>query len=76
MAKLAIHPVGLAVVIFGLLCWVIALGGLGAATYGCQSTNSYEYCGKTYQVIGWASTKAAEHALHMLLGCPHWCHPE
>ena len=50
MPKLAIHPVGLAVTIFGLLVWIIALGGVGAATSGCQSSNSYEFCAKTYQV--------------------------
>lgn len=50
MAKLAIHPVGLVVIIFGMLVWIIALGGVGAATYSCQKANSYEYCAKAYQV--------------------------
>lgn len=50
MTKLAIHPVGLAVTIFGLLVWIIALGGVGAATYSCQKVNSYEFCAKNYQV--------------------------
>lgn len=50
MAKLAVHPLALAFNIFGLLVWVIALGGTGGATYSCQTTNSYEYCAKTYQV--------------------------
>lgn len=49
MGKLQIHPGGLALVIFGFLCFSIALGGLGAATYACQTTNSYEFCAKTYQ---------------------------
>eukprot|EP00879_Flechtneria_rotunda_P008643 GHRR01009056.1.p1 GENE.GHRR01009056.1~~GHRR01009056.1.p1 ORF type:complete len:169 (+),score=45.54 GHRR01009056.1:161-667(+) len=53
MARLQIHPAGLAVVIFGLLVFVIALGGLAAATYGCQATNSYEFCAKTYQWEWW-----------------------
>jgi hypothetical protein len=50
MAKLAVHPLALAFNIFGLLVWVIALGGTAGATYSCQTTNSYEYCAKTYQV--------------------------
>ena len=29
MARLQIHPVGLLLVIFGLLSWVITLGGVG-----------------------------------------------
>ncbi|WIA11053.1 hypothetical protein OEZ85_011205 [Tetradesmus obliquus] len=53
MAKLAVHPLALAFNIFGLLVWVIALGGTGGATYSCQTTNSYEYCAKTYQWEWW-----------------------
>lgn len=49
MAKLQIHPVGLAVVIFGFLTWVIALGGTGAASYQCQKTNNYAQCALEYQ---------------------------
>ncbi|KAF8068254.1 hypothetical protein HT031_001941 [Scenedesmus sp. PABB004] len=48
MARLQIHPIGLAVVLFGLLSWTLALGGIGAATYGCQRANTYEFCAKTY----------------------------
>jgi hypothetical protein len=49
MAKLQVHPLGLGVVIFGLLVWIIALGGLGASTYKCQQQESYTVCAKQYQ---------------------------
>jgi hypothetical protein len=49
MAKLQIHPVGLGVIIFAFLVWIIALGGCGAATYACQRTNEYTFCAKEYQ---------------------------
>lgn len=74
MAKLAIHPIGLAVTVFGLLAWIIGLGGIGAATYGCQKTNSYEFCAKTYQV----GPQQARRAVHgpqcsTRLDCKHHC---
>lgn len=49
MAKLQVHPLALVVVVFGLLVWVIALGGLGAATYKCQQQEGYAVCAKQYQ---------------------------
>lgn len=66
MAKLAVHPLALAFNIFGLLVWVIALGGTAGATYSCQTTNSYEYCAKTYQVCTrpWGSISSS--------WCPVW----
>lgn len=32
MARLHIHPVGLGLIFFGLLSWVVALGGLGVGS--------------------------------------------
>lgn len=49
MAKLQVHPLALAAVVFGLLVWIIALGGLGAATYKCQQQEGYALCAKQYQ---------------------------
>jgi len=49
MARLQIHPLGLFIVVFGLLAWVIALGGAGAASYNCQKSNSYAQCALEYQ---------------------------
>ncbi|KIZ07467.1 hypothetical protein MNEG_0477 [Monoraphidium neglectum] len=54
MARLQIHPVGLAVVIFGLLSWIVTLAGVGAASYQCQTTQSYELCAKDYQWEWWS----------------------
>lgn len=49
MARLQVHPIALGVVIFGLLVWLIALGGLGAASFQCQKQEGYALCAKTYQ---------------------------
>lgn len=54
MARLQIHPLGLFIVIFGLLAWVIALGGAGAASYNCQKSNSYAQCALEYQWEWWS----------------------
>lgn len=35
--KLHIHPIGLGLIIFGMLSWVIALGGLSATTQFCRT---------------------------------------
>lgn len=37
MARLHIHPVGLGLIFFGLLSWVVALGGLGVGTCHMQT---------------------------------------
>ena len=50
-SRLQIHPVGFAVVVFGFLAWVVALGGSGAATWVCQEHNDYADCAKTYQCV-------------------------
>lgn len=50
MAKLQVHPLSLGIIVFGVLVWVIALGGLGAASYQCsQLQEGYAVCAKTYQ---------------------------
>jgi hypothetical protein len=36
MRKLQIHPLGLAVILFGLLTWFVALGGVAGSAYHCQ----------------------------------------
>lgn len=49
MAKLQVHPLSLGVIVFGVLVWLIALGGIGAASYQCQKQEGYSVCAKTYQ---------------------------
>lgn len=49
MAKLQVHPLALAVVLFGILVWVIALGGCAASTYKCTQQTEYALCAKEYQ---------------------------
>lgn len=53
-ARLQIHPIGLTVVLFGLLVWFIALGGIGAAAYSCTRSNTYAFCAKNYQWEWWS----------------------
>lgn len=53
MARLQIHPGGLLMNIFGLLVWVVALGGLGASTFQCTQTQDYSICSKQYQWEWW-----------------------
>jgi hypothetical protein len=49
MARLHIHPVGLFLLFFGLISWVVALGGLGASTNDCIKNRpkgtAANYCG-------------------------------
>lgn len=52
--RLKIHPAGLAVVLFGFIVWVIALGGIGATTYDCRQDNSDSTCAKSYQWEWWS----------------------
>mmetsp|Transcript_11391 Transcript_11391/g.24481 ORF Transcript_11391/g.24481 Transcript_11391/m.24481 type:complete len:178 (-) Transcript_11391:358-891(-) len=60
MARLHIHPVGLALIFFGFLVWIVALGGLSAVTYNCYhaDTGSDEtpasFCSRTYQLEWWS----------------------
>lgn len=39
MARLHIHPIGLCLIFFGLLVWVVALGGLAASTKYCHDNS-------------------------------------
>mmetsp|Transcript_11391 Transcript_11391/g.24480 ORF Transcript_11391/g.24480 Transcript_11391/m.24480 type:complete len:199 (+) Transcript_11391:1309-1905(+) len=55
--KVHIHPVGLVLLFFGLLCWVVALGGLGAATNFCYNN---EYANNTVVISGNNSTYVAD----------------
>eukprot|EP00798_Chlamydomonas_sp_ICE-L_P017118 gene17118-23420_t len=54
MAKLALHPVGLALIFFGLLSWVVALGGIAASTKYCHDNNSISFCSQQYQLEWWS----------------------
>ncbi|GFR51189.1 hypothetical protein Agub_g13532 [Astrephomene gubernaculifera] len=62
MARLHIHPVGLALLFLGLVSWVVALGGLGASTRDCivhGSSNTTlngtpAKCANTYQLEWWS----------------------
>lgn len=60
MVKLHIHPVGLGLIIFGFLTWLVALGGIAATTNFCMSGQSppgestYSYCSRTYQLEWWS----------------------
>ncbi|MEW5304267.1 MAG: hypothetical protein WDW38_011290 [Sanguina aurantia] len=58
MAKLHIHPVGLGLIFFGLLSWVVALGGLGATTSFCDANrpagSGHGFCATSYQVEWWS----------------------
>ncbi|GLC42423.1 hypothetical protein PLESTB_001096900 [Pleodorina starrii] len=55
MARLHIHPVGLFLLFFGLLSWVVALGGLGASTKDCTQNRADKAfsCANTYQLEWW-----------------------
>eukprot|EP00798_Chlamydomonas_sp_ICE-L_P027703 gene27703-7345_t len=53
MAKLALHPVGLALLFFGLLSWVVALGGVAASTKFCHDMHSISFCSQQYQLEWW-----------------------
>ncbi|KAG2446745.1 hypothetical protein HYH02_008306 [Chlamydomonas schloesseri] len=57
MARLHIHPVGLFLLFFGLLSWVVALGGLGASTNDCMNNRppgaKADYCANMYQTEWW-----------------------
>ena len=55
MARLQIHPGGLIMNIFGLLVWVVALGGCGAVSYQCQQNYHDTYqCSQAYQWEWWS----------------------
>ncbi|PNG99589.1 High osmolarity signaling protein SHO1, partial [Tetrabaena socialis] len=57
-ARLHIHPVGLFLLFFGLLSWVVALGGLGASTRDCITNRppgaKADYCANSYQLEWWS----------------------
>jgi hypothetical protein len=65
MGKLQVHAIVIFVILFGILAWFIALGGLAAATFECTSAEhgdegaeaklaaSYVPCAKTYQWVSW-----------------------
>ncbi|GIL81025.1 hypothetical protein Vretimale_9254 [Volvox reticuliferus] len=57
MARLHIHPVGLFLLFFGLLSWVVALGGLGASTKDCTESAKKQKqasCANFYQLEWWS----------------------
>lgn len=54
MAKLALHPVGLALLFLGLISWVVALGGLAATSKYCHDVNSITFCSQQYQLEWWS----------------------
>lgn len=54
MAKLHIHPIGLVLIFFGILAWMVALGGLAATTNYCLKDNDASYCSRTYQMEWWS----------------------
>lgn len=55
MAKLHIHPVGLVLILLGLIFWVIAMAGMAASTKFCKDNNQDAYsCAQAYQQDWWA----------------------
>lgn len=74
MARLHIHPVGLFLIFFGLLVWVVALGGLAASTRFCvknaskQATNKYS-CADAFKQEWWTVWFQFLLLLVMLLTC-------
>lgn len=84
MARLHIHPIGLFLIFFGLLVWVVALGGLAASTKYCHdnstttltssngtttTVNAAIQCGDKYQLEWWSVWFEFLLLLAMLLTC-------
>lgn len=56
MAKLHIHPIGLGLILFGLLSWVVALGGIAACTQFCRTQEDVSTTNTTTSTNGTVSS--------------------
>lgn len=66
MVKLHLHPIGLGIIVFGLLSWVVALGGVAACTQFCRTqdiSNTTLTTGNTTTLVSASVTCAQKYQL-------------